>query len=648
MKNSYNNPFISCTARDMSYSDVEKFWCPPYECYRIDENTLNRSITPIIIEGARGSGKTMILKHQSFFCKKENYLSGSFLDHISAEGYIGIYFRYSADYGTIFDSLSCSSQYKEQLFNNYFQFCVSIELGKVLSALENEFSINEKHDFFTKLTELCEERIDCSASFISWAELRIRKQDLFIRNAQYCRMEENDIPAASTIVFSIVDILHETISRLKDVLFIFTIDEFENVGIYQKVINTYIKQLDGAKKYTFRIGVRPEGIVDLYTNIGKEFLQTGRDFLLERLEIASDDRSARYRKFVENVINRRLNTVSIFSQGSLTIDKLLGRDEDYSWEAEYHTKGKPLRINDFLGSKITLNPEIKDVILSSEPLVGAYFLMRLKRGTDASKIIQTIKDLSEGRKTELTKKYNLDMQGKYKAALLFWIVDKYKAKKLYYSLSTYLYLSCGSIYDFIGLCRTLFDELESDYFDHIECDPLIPAETQNTAARKYANSQLEKVRINHDYGIQMWHFAKNMCSLFSYYHKGDLCTSYPETNQFYVKGGFANSGLNKEIWKSLIKWGVVIKKSSYQRASVSENSKAQLYYINKLYYPIFNISCRIRGGYNSALTEEIWNSIIISSVDPATLIPSKRKQRSVESDKADTPYEQLTISDWKE
>ena len=643
MKNSYNNPFISCTARDMSYSDVEKFWCPPYECYRLDENTLNRSITPIIIEGARGSGKTMILKHQSFFCKKERYDSENIMEHICAEGYLGIYFRYSADYGTLFDSISCSSRYKEQLFNNYFQFCISIELGKIISEIEDEFLINEKQIFFSKLTDLCGERIDCSCSFISWAEQQIRNQDLFIRNSQYCRMDENNLFSVSTIVFSIFDVLHETIGKLKDVLFIITIDEYENVGIYQKVINTYIKQLDGSKKYSFRIGVRPEGIIDYCTNIGKEFLQNGRDFLLERLEVASNDRSARFRKFVENVINRRLNTVSIFSQGHLTIDKLLGRDEDYSWEAKHHTKGKGLRINDFLGSKFILEPDTKDVLSRSEPLDSAYFLMRLKRGANASDIVQMKKDLSEGRKTELTKKYNLDMQGKYKAALLFWIVDKYKAKKLYYSLSTYIYLSCGSIYDFIGLCRTLFDELESDYYDSIERTPLISPETQSAAARKYANSQMEKVRINHDFGIQMWYFAKNMCSLFSYFHKGDLCTSYPETNQFYIKGSFADSGLNKEIWKSLIKWGVVIKKTSYQRASVSVNSKAQLYYINKLYYPIFNISCRIRGGYNLALTDEIWNNIIISSVDPATLIPSKRKQKSIESDKADTPYEQLAF-----
>ena len=157
------------------------------------------------------------------------------------------------------------------------------------------------------------------------------------------------------------------------------------------------------------------------------------------------------------------------------------------------------------------------------------------------------------------------MRDKYKPALLFWLIDKYKAKKMYYGFSTYLYLSSGSIYDFIGLCRTVFDELESDYFNNFEDNPQIHPQIQTFAAKKYAESQLDKVRINHDYGPQMFHFVQNLGSLFGYYHKGDLSTSYPETNQFYISGNFDSTGVNKEIWRSLIRWGIVIKKSSYQR-----------------------------------------------------------------------------------
>ena len=150
----------------------------------------------------------------------------------------------------------------------------------------------------------------------------------------------------------------------------------------------------------------------------------------------------------------------------------------------------------------------------------------------------------------------------------------------------------------------------------------------------------------------MFHFVQNLGSLFGYYHKGDLSTSYPETNQFYISGNFDSTGVNKEIWRSLIRWGIVIKKSSYQRASVSVNSKAQLYYINKSYYPVFGISCRIRGGFNINITNELWDDMITTIVDPALVVKStskkQRKEISKNKKKEDNQYyntKQLTFFD---
>lgn len=275
--------------------------------------------------------------------------------------------------------------------------------------------------------------------------------------------------------------------------------------------------------------------------------------------------------------------------------------------------------------------------------------MRMKRGLSVEDIIQTKHDIAFGDETELSKKYNSDMKNKYKAALLFWLLSVYTEPKSYYSLDTYLYLSCGSIYDFIGLCRNLFDELESDYFNTMERNARIRPKIQTRAAKRYAESQMEKLRINHEYGIKMWIFTRNMCNLFSYYHKGDLCVTYPETNQFYIKGEFDSSGVNQEIWRSLLKWGVVIKKSTYQRASLSENNKVQLYYINKIYYPIYSISCRIRGGYNIGLTDELWGEMLIPNIDPESIIKrgtdKLKSKRNNDDDHMSSQYKQISMFD---
>ncbi len=655
MKSFYNNPFISCTARDMSYSDVMRFWCSPYECYNINEMDLKHSTTPIIIEGARGSGKTMILKHLSFFCQKETFNSNNLLDEISEQGYIGVYFRYSSDYGNLFDSLNCSKLYRENLFSNYFQLCVSLEISRILISVEQELNNDEKTLLYKNLSNLIGEQLLCSDDLMKFLEKSIITQDEKIRRSQYLTLGETQSLEMKSFLFDLIYIIQSSVSKFNEVLFIIIIDEYENVGDYQHIINTYIKQMEGSLKYTFRIGVRPEGIREYTTNVSEEFLQDGRDFIKKQLAINSNDRTSNYSKFVKSVIDRRLKTNSIFQELNICIEDLLGNREDYEEEALSIVKNRKDHFSDILEGK---TQEEKDLLLSvisdKSPLVESYFIMRYKRGETLENIATTKKHIESGYVSQYSKKYKSDFQNKYKASLLFWLADKYTVKKQYYSFSTFLYLSCGSIYDFIGLCRTVFDELESDYFSNFDNCKKIPNDIQTKAAIKYAESQLEKIRINHDYGPQMHLLVKNMCSLFGFYHKGDLCTTYPETNQFYISGNFDVAGINREIWRSLIRWGIIIKKNSYQRATLTVNSKAQLYYFNKSYFPVFGISCRIRGGFNFELTNEIWDKMTTSLVDPSSLINSTKKKfkqsNNVPPTKntLDNKSEQLSLFDWED
>ena len=183
MKPLFNNPFVNCTARDMSYSDVMSFWCSPYACYKINEEDLKLSLTPIIIEGARGSGKTMILKHLSYHCQKETYEPQKRIDGISADKYLGVYFRYSADYSTLFDSLNCSKKYRESLFERYFHLCVGLEIARVLEDLEKELTETEKQSLFASLSSLLSSKIENPQALIEWLVRSIQRQDETVRRS---------------------------------------------------------------------------------------------------------------------------------------------------------------------------------------------------------------------------------------------------------------------------------------------------------------------------------------------------------------------------------------------------------------------------------------------------------------------------------
>ena len=95
-----SNPFVGCTARDMKFEEVRQYWCNPFSLYHLSEGELFCSRTPIVIEGVRGSGKTMILKYLSFSVQKD-FLSSEPIDkklsYLKARSF-GIYFYKIARY----------------------------------------------------------------------------------------------------------------------------------------------------------------------------------------------------------------------------------------------------------------------------------------------------------------------------------------------------------------------------------------------------------------------------------------------------------------------------------------------------------------------------------------------------------------------
>lgn len=610
----------------MSYSEVVQFWCPPYDCYKLNVDELEHSKTSIIIEGARGSGKTMLLKHLSYFCVKEEYKESSVLSELIKAEYLGVYFRYSADYSSLFEMLRCTNASKNILFDRYFQLSMSIELCKVLIDFESEIEKEELDQFYAamKSTLLCE----CNSlqGLLKILKEEIAKQDIMIKRSQYEPIDEASISSMDNVLFSFIENIHLCIKRLSSVLFLLIIDEYENIGEFQRIINSYIRQTEGEKNYSFRIGVRPSGIYDYMTNISNESIQENRDFIRHRLIIDKIGRSTEFSLFVREVTNRRLMMTPLFRENNTDIVDILGFKEDLDLEAKVVVGGKKKHFDEITGQVSSEEAEnIIGALSNDNALVEAYHIMRYKRKDTVEKIVEARDEYLRGDKTAAAKKYSLDFKSKYRAALLFWLIDKYKAKKMYYSFTTYLYLSSGSIYDFIGLCRTLFDELESEYYERLRDSRIIPMKIQTLAAQKYAYSQLEKIKYNHEYGKHMWCFVQNLCSVFSYYHKADLCLKYPETNQFFIAGDIENPGsVNGDIWASLIKWGVVISKNNLQRATLTSKRITQLYYINKVFYPIYGISCRFRGGFNYALTEDAWNHMIrTTSEEPEYYIKKK-------------------------
>lgn len=645
MSSMFENPFIECTARDMEYRDVVMYWCQPYEYYAgLDENALMKNSTPIFVEGARGSGKTMLLKHLSYFCQRNEYgdLSGSsLLNHFLRQGSIGIYYRFKNDFGKLLATLKCSQTTREDIFEEYFHLYYSRELLLVLQDLHGARAVegDVAQNIIDGLNMLFAVESVSLDDILKNINHRIENLDVLIRKIKYLSDIDNAVESVVSgipFLLKMFEIVRKEISDWRAITLLILIDEYENVSAFHKVVNTYIKQTDAQLGITYRVGMRPEGISTYVTYIGQEQLQVGRDYLVMHLRVTNPKN---FQRFLKTVAEKRLSKVSFFSANKLTrIEKVLGTREDWVKEALAAVRNRPEitfeGIKDSIIQEYSLK-SIKDLLsYPANPLIEMQNVLWLNRGKSPKEIKDAMNEYLDAKKnrsakktSDIAHKYSLDFDMKYKYALLFSLLAKCGIRKKYYSFTTFSYLACGSVNDFLSLCRNTFTVLDTKSYDCLLRGEPIPAEVQDRGAREAATEQLDKIRLCEDSGTEMYTFAMNIGDIFGYYHR-DSAVQFPETNQFAFENEaeIDTRSLLKRDLSYLLKWGVIEKKPTTQRISIGRR-KGNLYYLNRMLAPIFGISYRTRGGYNFVIKTEIFEQMLSNSMD-AALIISQNKGRS--------------------
>lgn len=647
--NNIGNPFVECTSRDMSFKDVSQYWCDPFACYAIDYNTLTRSTTPVIVEGPRGSGKTMILKYISYFCQKE-FLSSTHKDSdelnilysIRQSGSLGIYFRYKDDFGSLFRFLNCSKSSKERLFLYYFEVYVLDELLRILSDMEEDGALKSEYtkSLIDAINNILHTDAETLQAFKFSIQEKIQKVDRWVRKSRYLDSAEDvlqELIDGENYILQVCKCIGSCIPELSDVRFLVIIDEYENAGEYQRILNTLLKQVDHTSNVTYRIGVRPRGMSTLETNVGTEFLQIDRDFLLYVLQM---QKMTDYKAFVREIANRRLNSVDFFAENGLTdIQILLGKKENLDNEARTLTKNNPTKHFEILKKKFTPSEYTKIIDMircTSSPLMEMLNIVWILRGVPGKKVSMAMQGYIAGRhketgnseEIELARKYKLDYSDKYRTQMMFILLGIYAQNKKYYSFNTFAYLSSGAVNDFISLCRNVFYLLDESYYIRASSDPLIPISLQAKGAENTAIEQMDKIRLCNEYGTEMYSFAMNIGGLFKLLHK-DVYAKYPETNQFAFENEveIESRPLLKEVRNSLIKWGVIVKRPRIQSISIGRR-KGTLYYLNRIFSPIFGISFRTRGGYNFVMPTTLFEILLKEAWDAEKIRSWKDKKNN--------------------
>ena len=255
------NPFSVTKADDYNDDEILKFWVDVPSEEESTESLLNPlSPMPVFLLGAKGSGKTHLMRFHSFPLQSLRCeASGTgLLEGISKEGYLGLYVRCSGLNSGRFFGKRIDTETWDAVFAYYMEIWLARRVLDVLHSLRGELDQKEEEALVTDIVSLFDTPIKVSqhsvAALISLVELERKHLDNQINNCVLTGELDVEIKVSSgTLVFGIPNLLSKHCRQLQGVVFLYLIDEVETLSpSQQKLFNAFVR--DRQLPTTFRVG----------------------------------------------------------------------------------------------------------------------------------------------------------------------------------------------------------------------------------------------------------------------------------------------------------------------------------------------------------------------------------------------------------
>lgn len=660
LNNSFNNPFEDINANVMEPRKILEFWCDPFSSgflTEISEKEFYTEKMPIVLEGSRGSGKTTILKYFSYNVQLElskNKKNHSFTDQVQSDGGVGIYFRCDESFIKAFQvifSMQTQSQWSKA-FEHYLELYIVRNLLEIIDLLDNheEFEDEILDEFRLKLS-LDFENFYCFRQYIY---KEISYIDSYKNNAVFTdeKFKPSKVLAVYQISSLIIDVIKKNEVKWKNINVLLLIDEFENLDIeLQKMFNNLIKFTRG--HISLRIGRRSEGLVTKQTvNDTEEYLRENHDYRL--ISLLKDRNINEVRQYFTEIAQKRFESYQEFCDED--VSDIFGSLEDLDCEAKEISDGKKehiyqiLKRNGELAANEALLYQVASIIeFDDNPIaemLNALWVIRnkgdkLEAAKSTIKIMKSVFSREENQSKEAIK-YKSDYNNKYRYSLVGLMCSIYKKPKLYYSLNTICHLSNSNARMFINFCRAIINDALFYEKEQFLTTKRVSKETQSKAIHEVSQDEFKNVCSIIQHGNKIRNLVQNLGNVFSDFSR-DRKVRYPETNQFV----FDYEELDEEYRKIIDtaeNWAVILKRKKTQRVSIGIPIRDYIYYINRSYTPMFNISYRTRGGYNVSFTKDE----IEQMCKGQTVIYKIDKNRSKNADEEKTDYEQISLFEVRE
>jgi hypothetical protein len=326
MKDRTSNPFNITKAVDFSNQEINDYWVDIPSGEGFVAMAKPTSPMPMLILGGKGSGKTHLMRYFSYPLQRIRHAQDVTVG-IQNDKYVGIYLRCGGLNAERFKNKGQTEEIWADIFAYYMELWLSqLALETVLSALggTEELARNEPA-IAAELGHLID--VDSSMARMTLSDLgallRRLQQDLdrAINNSVVIRSLPVHIAInRGDLVFGIPRIIASRLDSFRDFLFVYLLDEFENLSdTQQKYVNTLLRERQSP--CSFKIGARLFGVRTLSTYSADEENKEGSEFEVLRLDNLLRENS-KYGRFARRLLIKRLEETDRNQTAAVRAEKL--------------------------------------------------------------------------------------------------------------------------------------------------------------------------------------------------------------------------------------------------------------------------------------------------------------------------------------
>jgi hypothetical protein len=308
-----NNPFDITKAVDFTDEQIVQYWVDISGKDGFKNLLKPTSVMPMILLGSKGSGKTHLMRYFSYELQKIKYkndLKKGFED----DKFIGIYVRCSSFNSERFSGKGQSDEIWRNIYAYYWELWLTqISLNIIIDLQRNGIiEITEEKKLVENIIGLLNKRPenipDNLTNLVLFFSNLQKKVDYEVENCIFNsdnKLHIDILISPSKITYQLPQIIKEYISFFKDKIFLYLIDELENISEnQQRLIQTLIREKNTA--CTFRIGARLYGIKTYETLGSGEENKEGSEFEQVVLDDFLRKNKKNYAEFVRQICEYRL------------------------------------------------------------------------------------------------------------------------------------------------------------------------------------------------------------------------------------------------------------------------------------------------------------------------------------------------------